>query len=95
MTSDGKGVPSSRGIFSLGAGRTHPTGKQVQPGSGSLRGNLHRGVTSGTGEQLVVEAVGFSLRVTRRSVALNKWVILEGGGLTIQSLSPSGWLGDE
>lgn len=43
----------------------------------------------------MVEAVGFSLRVTRRSVALNKWVILEGGGLTIQSLSPSGWLGDE
>lgn len=43
----------------------------------------------------MVEAVGFGLRVTRWLVALNKWVILEGGGLTIQLVSPSGWLGDE
>lgn len=39
----------------------------------------------------MVEVVGFGLRVTVQSVALDKWVILEEDGLTIQSGQPT-WL---
>lgn len=35
----------------------------------------------------MVQVAGFGLRVTRRSVALDEWVILEGGGLAARSVS--------
>lgn len=36
---------------------------------------------------MAVQVAGFGLRVTRRTVAPDEWVILEGGGLAILSVS--------